>query len=701
VGEGNRSPGVRIAVDIGGTFTDIVLARDDGRLHQSKVSTTPADPAHAVVEGVRDLLARLQIAPGDVLEVLHGTTVGSNTILQKRGSPMALLTTRGFRDVLEIGRIRMPVMFDLSWAKPAPLVPRRHRYEVAERIGADGAVVAPLDESEVSAAAERMLEAGIEAVAICFINSYKNAEHEARAEDIVRRAAPGLAVCSSHTILPEMKEYERTSTTVVNAYLLRTMRSYLGRLEAALKDIGITGPLLVMTSNGGMLPAAAAAEKPVFVVASGPAGGVIGAARLGEACGLRDLIVFDMGGTTAKAVLIEGGSPTMTSEYEFREGMSTSSRFIKAGGYMLKVPAIDIAEVGAGGGSLAAIDKGGLLRVGPESAGADPGPVCYDRGNTRPTVTDANVALGYLNPSALAGGQLAIRQELIAPTLDEHVAQPLGIGVVEAAHGIRSVANALMARAIRAVTVERGRDPRDLALVAIGGNGGGHAVDIARQLGISHVLVPALSGVFSAVGMLAADVEHTLVTTMLAPLGQLQPATLEAAMAHLRQAGEERLAADGYAPARRQFVWSAELRYEGQASELPVAFEDPRPELLARDFTAAYRALYGYDDDSDIELVRLRLVARGLRDKRLDFADVRFEELPSAMHQESRAVAAQRGHPPVTMPVVARAVLGETPRPGPFIVEEFDATIVVPAGARARRDAAGTVHIEVGASDEG
>jgi N-methylhydantoinase A len=701
VGGGTRNSGVRIAVDIGGTFTDIVLARDDGRLHQSKVSTTQADPARAVIEGVRDLLARLQISPGDVLEVLHGTTVGSNTILQKRGSPTALLTTKGFRDVLEIGRIRMPVMFDLTWAKPAPLVPRRRRYEIAERIGADGAVVAPLDEGEVSASVETMLEAGVEAVAICFINSYKNPEHEARAEEIVRRAAPGLAVCSSHTILPEMKEYERTSTTVVNAYLLRTMRSYLSRLEAALKSIGIPGPLLVMTSNGGMLPAQAAAEKPVFVVASGPAGGVIGAARLGEACGLRDLIVFDMGGTTAKAVLIESGSPTMTSEYEFREGMSTSSRFIKAGGYMLKVPAIDIAEVGAGGGSLAAIDKGGLLRVGPESAGADPGPVCYDRGNTQPTVTDANVALGYLNPSALAGGQLEIRQELIAPTLDQHVARPLGISVIEAAHGIRSVANALMARAIRAVTVERGRDPRDLALVAIGGNGGGHAVDIARQLGIRHVLVPALSGVFSAVGMLAADVEHTLVTTMLVPLGQLEPAKLEAAMAGLRQVGEDRLATDGYAPERRHFVWSAELRYEGQASELPVAFEEPRPDRLGRDFAAAYRALYGYDDDSEIELVRLRLVARGLRDKRLDFGDVRFEELPSAMHEDSRAVAAQRSHAPVSMPVIARAALRETPRPGPFIVEEFDATIVVPAGARARRDAAGTVHIEVGASDEG
>src|SRR5215831_14625059 len=385
---------VRVAVDIGGTFTDIVLMSHAGILHESKVSTT-SDPSVAVIDGVHTLLRELSIAPADVVEVLHGTTTG-------------LITTRGFRDVLEIGRIRMPEMFDLTWTKPQPLVPRRHRLEVRERIAADGAIVNPLNEQDVVSAARELCDAGIESIAICFINSYRNPIHEQRAAEVIRNAVPALLLCTSHAVLPEMKEYERTSTTVVNAYLLHQMRSYLRRLEGGLRDIGISAPVLVMTSNGGMVAASTASEKPVLVVASGPAGGVVGGSRLAHARGDKDAIVFDMGGTTAKAVIIEDGQPSMTSEYEFRDGISSSSRFIKAGGYMLKVPAIDIAEVGAGGGSLASIDHGGLLRVGPESAGADPGPACYNLGNGAPTVTDANVVLGYISPTALAGGQLPI-----------------------------------------------------------------------------------------------------------------------------------------------------------------------------------------------------------------------------------------------------------------------------------------------------
>ncbi len=476
--------GVRVAVDIGGTFTDIVVMSGDGVLHESKVSTTPDDPSRAVVTGLDALLRELAIPSSRVEEVLHGTTVGSNTILQRSGAKTGLITTRGFRDVLEIGRIRMPDMFDLTWDKPKPLVPRRHRFEIGERMAADGSVVEPLNEASVIAAGEQLAAAGIEAVAICLINSYRNAAHEQRAEAILRQRWPELLVTASYAVLPERKEYERTSTTVVNAYLLVAMRSYLKNLEAGLRSIGIAAPIRVITSNGGMLAAETACEKPVFVVASGPAGGVIGAARLGAARSEPDLVVFDMGGTTAKAVIIEDGRPSMTSEYEFRDGISTSSRFVKAGGYMLKVPAIDIAEVGAGGGSLAGIDKGGLLKVGPESAGAMPGPACYGLGNERPTVTDANVVLGLINPRALAGGRLAIDRGLSERAIVEHVGKPLGLSLEDAAHGIRAVANAAMSRAIRAVTVERGRDPRDLTLVAIGGNGGIHALDVARDLGI-------------------------------------------------------------------------------------------------------------------------------------------------------------------------------------------------------------------------
>ena len=689
---------VRVAVDIGGTFTDIVLMADDAVLYEAKVSTTPADPSEAVVTGVAVLLQKLAIPPSAVAEVLHGTTVASNTILQKSGAATGLITTRGFRDVLEIGRIRMPEMFDLTWSKPQPLVPRRHRLEVGERIAADGAIAADLNEADVLAAAERLAAAGIESIAICFINSYRNPVHEQRAEAIIRSAFPRMLLTSSYAVLPEMKEYERTSTTVVNAYLLAAMRRYLQRLEDGLRKIGIAAPVLVMTSNGGMVPAAAASEKPVLVVASGPAGAVVGGTRLARARGDMDAIVFDMGGTTAKAVVIEGGEPSMTSEYEFRDGISTSSRFIKAGGYMLNVPAIDIAEVGAGGGSLATIDHGGLLRVGPESAGAVPGPACYNLGNSFPTVTDANIVLGYINPTALAGGQLPIDKSLSLRAIEKHIATPLGMTAIEAAHGIRAVANAAMSRAIRAVTVERGRDPRDFTLIAMGGNGGIHAVELAPQLGIRRVIVPPLSGVFSAVGMLGADVEHTSLTAILRRLDDLPDSELKADMDRLASEIIGRLQRDGYAADKIALAWQADLRHEGQASELTVVFDSgPGAKAqMAERFLAEYFKTYGYRDTTAIELVKLRLVGRGLRALRLDFGAMRAADQPGSTTARSRAVSFGRGAPFVETPVVSRQALDGRARSGPLIIDEFDTTIVVPPNVAVSRDAVGSIVMELG-----
>ncbi len=687
--------GVRVAVDIGGTFTDIVVTGADGVLHESKVSTTPDDPARAVVTGLDGLLKELRIPAGRVAEVLHGTTVGSNTLLQRAGARTGLITTRGFRDVLEIGRIRMPDMFDLTWDKPKPLVPRRHRLEIDERIAADGSIVEPLVEASVVAAGEQLTAAGIEAVAICLINSYRNPTHEQRAEAILRARFPQLLVSASYAVLPERKEYERTSTTVVNAYLLVAMRSYLANLEEGLRSIGVAAPVRVITSNGGMLSAATAREKPVFIVASGPAGGVIGAARLGAARRERDLIVFDMGGTTAKAVIIEDGRPSMTSEYEFRDGLSTSSRFVKAGGYMLKVPAIDIAEVGAGGGSLAGIDKGGLLKVGPESAGAVPGPACYGLGNDRPTVTDANVVLGLINPKSLAGGRLAIDRGLSERAIAAHIARPLGLGTVEAAHGIRAVANAAMSRAIRAVTVERGRDPRDLTLVAFGGNGGIHALDVARDLGIRRVVVPPLAGVFSAVGMLACDVEHIALDTVVSPLDALTAADLARLKEKLAREVEGRLAADGFTGARAALAWEADLRHEGQATELTVYYDgNDLAELEAR-FVAEYVKTYGYKDESPIELVKLRVVGRGLRERRLDFGELAIAPRAGAPAAPSRAIHFARGSAAVDTEVVTRAALPASPRRGPLVIEEFDATTVVPPDAVVHRDPMGNIVLDL------
>jgi N-methylhydantoinase A len=691
--------GVRVGVDIGGTFTDIVVQRPDGVLLVHKTSSTPRDLSQAVIAGLEAALAAAGVRPQDVVEIVHGTTVASNTLLQKSGARTGVLTTRGFRDVLEIGRIRTPTMFDLTWVKPEPLAPRRHRLEVEERVAADGTVVTPLDEASVRAAGRRFCAEGVEAVAICFLNSYANPTHERAAQRLLEHEFPSLSVTASCAVLPEIKEYERTSTTVVNAYILGAMRTYLSRLAERLRAIGIRAPLLVVASHGGMMGASAASERPVFAVASGPAGGVSGAARLGQVIGDRNIVVFDMGGTTAKASIIDDGVPALTTEYEFREGMSSPSRFIKGGGYLLKVPSIDIAEVGSGGGSLAAVDQGGLLLVGPESAGADPGPACYGRGNDRPTVTDANLLLGFLNPGGLAGGALAVDRALSEQAIRRHVATPLGLTAVEAAHGIREVASVTMARAIRAVTVERGRDPRDMTLMAFGGNGPVFAVELARQLGIKRILVPPMSGVFCAAGMLAADVEHSYVRTLLGRLDTIAAASVEAAIAALTEDGRAALKAEGYEADDGALTLFADLRYEGQSSDLSVPMPEPRLTdatrvALSHAFQTEYQRLFGYTIDDPLELVNIRLVAAGRRSGRLDFATARVRAQSSGA-TAARQVSFERGAPFVETPVLAReALIG--PRSGPLILEAYDTTIVVPAGTSAAPDPSGSIILTVG-----
>src|SRR5205809_1928486 len=394
----------RVGVDIGGTFTDIVLLDADGRLHTKKVSSSVDDYARAIVEGVGEVFRETGLVGADVAEVLHGTTVASNAILELRGAKTGLITTKGFRDILEIRRLRMPRLYDLTWEKPAPLVERYLRVEVQERINARGEVQAPLDPVDVERVLDRLLGEGIEALAVCLLNSYANPVHEERIKEIVARRAPGLVTCISAEVLPEIREYERTSTTVINAYVMPIVRSYLATLRSGLDDIGVKAPLLIMQSNGGLMTDAAAAQKPIHVIESGPAAGVVGAQVLAQRLDLGKLITFDMGGTTAKAALVEDGDVSRAAEYQVGGGIVHGSRLLTGAGYLLRVPAIDLAEVGAGGGSLVWIDAGGALQVGPRSAGASPGPLCYDLGGTEPTITDANVILGYLNPTRLAGG---------------------------------------------------------------------------------------------------------------------------------------------------------------------------------------------------------------------------------------------------------------------------------------------------------
>ena len=545
-----RDRGYRLGVDVGGTFTDLVLAAPDGRALTRKVLSSAANYAEAIIEGAAALLAEANLEPGAVAEIIHGTTVATNAILERRGARTGLLTTAGFRDLLEIGRLRLARLYDLDFERSAPLVPRRWRLEVGERMSHAGAVIAPLDATSATVAIDRLLAEGVESIAVCFLHAYANAAHEQAVGALVRERAPGVALTLSCEILPEMREFERTSTTVTNAYVMPVMARYLESLERELVRLGLAAPLLVMQSNGGVMTAEAGRRRPVHVIESGPAAGVIATAALARRIGLGNAISIDMGGTTAKASVIEGGDIKRTGEFEIGGSMSQGSRLYKGGGFVLRVPAIDIAEVGAGGGSIVSVDGAGALHVGPHSAGAVPGPVCYGLGGKAVTLTDANVCLGYLHQERLPSG-LRLDADASRRAFAEQVAARLDIGLLEAAHGVYLLGCAGMARAVRAVTIERGRDPQEFMLVAFGGNGPLFAAEMARSLEIATVLVPPAPGVWSALGLLEAEMEHHLVRTFLRPLAGLASGELAAAVAALEGEAAALLRAQGQRPTSR------------------------------------------------------------------------------------------------------------------------------------------------------
>jgi len=673
--------GVRIGVDIGGTFTDLVLSDGSGRTWYRKCASTTDELERAVLSGIQSLLVAAKYGPGEIVEVLHGTTVGSNSLLEQRGAKTGLITTKGFRDVLEIGRVRTPDMFDLQWDKPEPLVPRRLRQEVTERIAADGAVVTALNEDELHCVAARLLQEEVVSIAVCFINSFRNPVHEARAGQLLREWFPDIAVTTSVSVLAEMREYERTSTTVVNAYVLPILRSYLQRLENGLRAIGIAAPLLISDSNGGLAMTQTAQEKPVFFISSGRAAGVAGAARLGRSLEQENLVIFDMGGTTASASLVREGAISRANEYEFRSGISTPARFIKAGGYMMRVPTIDVAEVGSGGGSIAWIDDGGLLCVGPLSSGAMPGPACYGHGGMKPTVSDANAVLGYL-PKELAGGTLTLDIDLARQVIADGLAGPLGLSIEEAAYGVREVANANMAGAIRAVSVERGIDARDFTLVAFGGSGPIHACDLARSLNIRRVLLPAMPGVFTALGMLTSDVERHFLTAMPSLLKSLSIQKLKMAAQELKAQAKTALEREDISSDLMSFSFTLEMRFEGQDSEIPVLLSQDWAEItipwLEDRYLQAYRQTYQYAAEDAVEVVNLRLLARGVRSGKLDFATLSLQEQKAEATQgNSRQVYFSREEGWVETPVIDRRAFAVVSQ-GPMILESADSTIAVP-----------------------
>ena len=684
-----------MGVDVGGTFTDIVLLGSDGTLHTKKVSSSAENYAQAIVAGILEVFRESGLGGEAIEEIRHGTTVASNAILEHKGARTGLITTQGFRDVLEIRTLRMPRMYDMGWTKPPPLVERHLRQTVDERVNADGSVEKALERRDAERAVDALLAQKVEAIAVCLLHSFSNPSHELLIKKIIGQKAPSLATSISCEVLPEIKEYERTSTTVVNAYVMPIVASYLRALRKGLDAAGVRASVLLMQSNGGLTTDAAAAERPMHIIESGPAGGVVGAQALARAKGLPKIISFDMGGTTAKAAMVEDGEVTRAAEYSVGAGIMIGSRLLTGAGYTLKVPAIDLAEVGAGGGSLVWIDPAGALQIGPESAGASPGPVCYDKGGATPTITDANLLLGYLNPAHLVGGAVKLNPAKAERVFTEKIATPLRMPLEQAAHGAHLIAASNMIRAIKAVSTERGRDPREFALFAFGGNGPVFAAGMAAALGMKRIVVPPSAGLFSSFGLLYAGVEHHYTRTLRRLLRKSDPREIERAWQDLAGQAIGQLKVEGFTGSKVRLTRAAALHYHGQTYELTVAVPDGAIDFayLEQAFGAEHEKTYGHRAGADepVELVTIQVVGHGLREG-------------AAVPERVRPSRPEPDPPPprrayfgswLETPVMRRSDLLQ-PRKGPLIVEEYDATCVIPPGARAELDAGGNIVIELG-----
>ena len=691
----------RVGVDIGGTFTDIVFLGSDGRLHTKKISSSVDNYALAITDGIGEVFKDTGLSAKDVNEIRHGTTVAANAILELKGAKAGLITTKGFRDVLEIRTLRMPRLYDITWEKPVPLIERYLRLGVDERINAKGEILRPLDPADAESAVDKLLAEGVEAIAVCLLHSYNNPAHELMIKEIIQSKAPELPCCISFEVLPEIKEYERTSTTVINTYVMPIVAQYLETLRRDLDEKGITAQLLLMQSNGGLTTAEAATRLPMNIIESGPAGGVVGAQTLANTLGLPNIITLDMGGTTAKASIVEQGEVTRSAEYQVGGGIMMQSRLLTGTGYLLKVPAIDLAEVGAGGGSIVWIDTGGSMQIGPRSAGAVPGPLCYDQGGTEPTVTDATVILGYINPDYLVGGELKLNAEKSRSVFEEKIAKPLGLSLAHAAYGAQQIASANMMRAIRSVSTERGRDPREYALFAFGGNGPVFAATMAQALSMKQVIIPPSPGLFSSFGLLYADVEHHYSRTFRRLLREMDLDELNEVWDGMVSEALEQLAAEGFTGSRAHIRRSVNMHYQGQTYELTVPAPEGRLDkqgipAIEEAFGKEHELTYGHraGPDEPVELVNIQVVGLGVDDR---------PRVPEKLHteeygDEDRPSPRQAYFGPevewLETPILHRIDL-ETPHEGPCIVEEYDATTVIPPEAKATLDAYGNIVVDI------
>jgi N-methylhydantoinase A len=664
-----KTKGYTLGIDVGGTFTDLVLIRsEDGSMIFHKTPSTPADPSLAMEKGIIEILAKADAQPADVRYFGHGTTVATNALIEGKTAATALITTAGFRDILEIRRQRQPHNYNIRIPKPTPVVPRHLRREVPERVFMIGGQNIRPSRADLDAHIADFKSAKVAAIAVVFLHSYQDSTHEAQVTAWLREALPDTFVCASHEVQAEFREYERTSTTVTNAALGPVMSRYLDSLEKRVAGLGLGAHPNIQQSNGGFASPYDAGHRPISTLVSGPAAGVTGSVELTRQAGFPNVITFDVGGTSTDVCVIQNSLPSIAHERE-------------VGGYPVRFPMIDVHSVGAGGGSIAWLDKGGFLQVGPKSAGADPGPACYDRGGTQPTVTDANVVLGRLNPDALLNGRMPIRSDLARAVIEDNIAKPLGLSVEAAAEGILTILNETMVRAIRVITVEQGYDPRHFALLAFGGAGPLLSTPLARELGMDTTIIPPGPGLLCALGLLMADARRDFSKTRIMPLTPASHGAFTDIARALEEQGKDWFASEGEIGSRRVLDWAADVRYLGQSHELTIPlprgpFDGAAIADLIAAFASEHKRVYGYAPKEQAELVTLRVTARATMDRpKLNAPSLSAR---SEFTIKSRRQVHFEGKGFIDCPVYDREMLTPGRRlTGPAIVEQMDTTAVI------------------------
>jgi N-methylhydantoinase A len=677
----------RLGVDVGGTFTDLVLVDSEGRISYTKVPSTPQDQGLGVLAGIRKIMELYAVDPEGIDYLAHGTTVATNALLERKGSKTGLLTTKGFKDVLLIGRQTRADLYSLSPQKQASLIPRQWILEVSERMLYTGEVHQPLDDNEIMERLDQLVDQKVEAVAICFLHSYMNPKHEERAKAIADNRVPNLKVCISSQLLREFREYERLNATVINAYVTKNMDRYISSIVKNLKSLGIKSPLNIMQSNGGFMSEEMARERSVATLLSGPAAGVLGAAFIGRLGHHDKIISADMGGTSFDISLIDKGEPTPVTESHI-------------GGFPLKMPVIDIHTIGAGGGSIAWIDPGGILQVGPKSAGADPGPVCYGKGGNEPAVTDANLILGRINPDFFLGGGIRLNEASARKAVQTRIAEPLGMSLEQACEGILTVVNAGMVRGIRVVSVEKGHDVRQFTLFAFGGAGPLHACALARNLKMPNVLVPVAPGNFSTFGLLTGDIKHDYVRTYVAAEGNIDYSLMESVYQEMESQAIPRMRGDGFSDEDMFLLRTIDLRYIGQAYELNVPMEREKvgPQVflqIKERFHQAHQQAYGFSRPEErVEAVNLRTTCIGkIPSVQLHRSEPLDEDPKNALKGVRRVFFDGRWF---ESKIYAREKLRTGNRiEGPSVIEEMGSTSLIHPGDRGTVDGYGNILIQI------